>query len=146
MSLEWLETINMLTISELVVAASLQRRESRGSHWRSDYEAARREATEKKRPLFIVFAAEGCGWCRLLEATTLREPQVIRLLNDRFVPVRVFAEEEQGQSLVPVFHVRAFPTIVVIAPNGALVCFLEGYQGPPSLVHALRLALSPGRH
>ncbi|GHO96195.1 L-aspartate oxidase [Reticulibacter mediterranei] len=32
------ETINMLQVAELVIAAALERRESRGSHWRSDYQ------------------------------------------------------------------------------------------------------------
>ncbi len=34
-----LETLNMLRVAELVIAAALQRHESRGSHWRSDYQA-----------------------------------------------------------------------------------------------------------
>ncbi len=34
-----LETINMLRVAELVIASALQRHESRGSHWRSDYSA-----------------------------------------------------------------------------------------------------------
>lgn len=32
-----IETINMLQAAQLVIIAALQRRESRGSHWRSDY-------------------------------------------------------------------------------------------------------------
>jgi L-aspartate oxidase len=35
----WLETVNMLKVAELVITAALQRRESRGSHWRLDYAA-----------------------------------------------------------------------------------------------------------
>ncbi len=35
---EWLETCNMLQIAELVIAAALARCESRGSHWRLDYQ------------------------------------------------------------------------------------------------------------
>jgi L-aspartate oxidase len=35
---ETLETVNMLQVAELVVAAALERCESRGSHWRSDYQ------------------------------------------------------------------------------------------------------------
>ncbi|MGZ3625235.1 MAG: FAD-binding protein, partial [Ktedonobacteraceae bacterium] len=35
--IEWLETVNMLKVAELVIAAALQRRESRGSHSRLDY-------------------------------------------------------------------------------------------------------------
>jgi L-aspartate oxidase len=31
------ETVNMLHVAELVIVAALQRHESRGSHWRSDY-------------------------------------------------------------------------------------------------------------
>jgi L-aspartate oxidase len=34
---EWLETENMLTVAGLVIEAALQRQESRGSHWRSDF-------------------------------------------------------------------------------------------------------------
>ncbi|MEO7019439.1 MAG: L-aspartate oxidase [Ktedonobacteraceae bacterium] len=33
----WRETVNMFKSAELVIAAALQRHESRGSHWRSDY-------------------------------------------------------------------------------------------------------------
>lgn len=33
----WRETVNILKVAELVIAAALQRRESRGSHWRGDY-------------------------------------------------------------------------------------------------------------
>src|SRR5579884_2094980 len=33
------ETANMLLVAELVIAAALERRESRGSHWRLDYPA-----------------------------------------------------------------------------------------------------------
>ncbi|GLV56557.1 L-aspartate oxidase [Dictyobacter sp. S3.2.2.5] len=35
-----LETLNMLLVAELVIAAALERRESRGSHWRLDYQNA----------------------------------------------------------------------------------------------------------
>jgi L-aspartate oxidase len=38
-SCETVETANMLLVAELVIAAALQRRESRGSHWRFDYQS-----------------------------------------------------------------------------------------------------------
>jgi L-aspartate oxidase len=34
----WQETVNMFKVAELVIAAALQRHESRGSHWRGDYQ------------------------------------------------------------------------------------------------------------
>ena len=43
--LEWLETVNMLKVAELVIAAALQRRESRGSHSRLDYPGLNEQLT-----------------------------------------------------------------------------------------------------
>ncbi len=37
--LDYAETLNMLLVADLVIAAALQRRESRGSHWRLDYQS-----------------------------------------------------------------------------------------------------------
>jgi L-aspartate oxidase len=37
-STAWRETVNMFLSAELVIAAALHRRESRGSHWRGDYQ------------------------------------------------------------------------------------------------------------
>lgn len=34
----WLETLNILQVSELIIVAALERQESRGSHWRTDYQ------------------------------------------------------------------------------------------------------------
>ena len=39
-AIEWQETVNMLKVAELVIAAALRRRESRGSHSRLDYPAS----------------------------------------------------------------------------------------------------------
>ncbi|GAC1355981.1 MAG: L-aspartate oxidase [Ktedonobacteraceae bacterium] len=52
---QWLETRNMLQVAELVIAAALQRRESRGSHWRLDYQET--DAYLAKR--HFVFQREG---------------------------------------------------------------------------------------
>jgi len=39
----WAETANMLQVAELVIAAALERHESRGSHWRLDYQSTSEE-------------------------------------------------------------------------------------------------------
>lgn len=44
---EWRETVNMLKVAELVIAAALQRRESRGSHSRLDFPELNGELTAR---------------------------------------------------------------------------------------------------
>jgi L-aspartate oxidase len=54
------ETLNMFLVAELVIAAALQRKESRGSHWRQDYEASDS-------------ALEGCHYVLYPERGTISE-------------------------------------------------------------------------
>jgi L-aspartate oxidase len=53
---ETLETDNMLQIADLVIAAAMQRRESRGSHWRLDYQFLDQNLAKHHfafRPLYV---------------------------------------------------------------------------------------------
>src|SRR4051794_39354852 len=62
--------------------------------WRSDYNAARKEANELGRPLLIDFGTENCLWCKRLDLSTFRDPAVVALLNEQFVTLKVDAERE----------------------------------------------------
>src|SRR6266496_1194098 len=58
----WLETVNMLKVAELVIVAALQRRESRGSHWRLDYPVPNEMLTGRHyafQPVLAGFSQEG---------------------------------------------------------------------------------------
>src|SRR5205085_1172702 len=59
--------------------------------WRTDYNKARQEAVEQKRPLVIDFGLphERCLYCKMLDERTFRDPELITLLNGRFVPLKV---------------------------------------------------------
>ena len=62
--------------------------------WFTDYNAARREAADKKLPLFVDFSTKDCHWCRMLESTTFRDPAVVQVLSQRFIALHVDAEKE----------------------------------------------------
>lgn len=108
--------------------------------WRTEYNAARREATEKNRPLVLEFGTEACFWCKKLESTTLRDPAVAALLNDRFVPVKLDAERET--TLSQALRIQTYPTLIVAAPEGKILGILEGYLEPEKLLDNLQKALA----
>jgi len=67
---EVLETVNMLQVAELVVAAALERRESRGSHWRFDYQEPDENLAQRHyafQPLYI----DPYGLAQLYKEATL---------------------------------------------------------------------------
>ena len=103
--------------------------------WRRDYAAARREATDTGRPLFLDFGTEACGWCQKLDATTLRDPNVVALLNERFIPVKLDGNKEQR--LTAALGVEGFPTLVVATADGKVVGRHAGYADAAQLTALL---------
>jgi len=86
----------------------------------------------------IVFVSYSCPVCERLEEETLEDPQVSRLLNKDFLPVRVQAEE--NPSLVQHFRVFGFPTIWFYKEGhlfGPLVGFLPPEVFRDLLIHVL---------
>jgi thioredoxin-like negative regulator of GroEL len=108
--------------------------------WRHDYNAARKEAVEKDRPLILDFGTENCFYCRKLDATTFRDPTIVALLNGRFIPLKVQAERDPG--LTRALHVNAFPTLVLAAADGKILGTVEGYLEPGRLNEHLQRALA----
>jgi len=93
--------------------------------WRRDYAAARKEATETGRPLLLDFGTEGCVWCRKQDATTFRDPRVVKLLNERFIPVKIDAERENR--VTQALGIESFPTLVLASPEGKVLGRQVGY-------------------
>jgi uncharacterized protein YyaL (SSP411 family) len=108
--------------------------------WRAGYGAARKEAEEKDRPLILDFGTEDCFWCKKLDATTLRDPAVVALLNGRFVPLKVDAYKEAV--LTQALRIQSYPTLVLAAPDGKILGALEGYVEAGRFYEHLRRVLA----
>src|SRR5438309_6591091 len=92
MRLKITRTIGLLLalLTLLISHASGKAQEVR---WRTDYNTARKEATQKNRPLVLDFGTENCPWCKKLDATTFQEPAIAGLMNERFIPLKLDGKE-----------------------------------------------------
>ena len=99
----------------LALASGAPPASAQAVQWRPDYGAARREAATHKQPLVLVFSAEYCTWCQQMERTTLRDPEVVGVLNRRFVPVKVAADDARNGSLVSGLGLQGLPAVVLVA-------------------------------
>ena len=95
-------------------------------NWRTDYNKARQEAVEKNRPLLIDFGTVDCVWCKKLDSTTLRDPAVVGVLNDRFIPLRIDASKDVP--LAEALRIQSFPTCVIAAADGKILATVEGFR------------------
>ncbi len=109
---------------------------SQDVQWRHDYSTARREATETGRPLLLDFGTEACVWCRKLDATTFRDPKVIKLLNERFIAVKVDGNKEER--VTSALNVTSFPTLVIATADGKVVGRHVGYADVAKMLALLQ--------
>jgi thioredoxin-related protein len=93
--------------------------------WRYDYVAARKEAATKERFLLLDFGTTNCFWCRKLDAETFRNPSVIALLNEHFVPLKIDAQRDAA--LADNLRIQGYPTLVIAAPDGKILSVKEGF-------------------
>jgi tetratricopeptide (TPR) repeat protein len=128
----------VLTLAGLAVLAGAAGAQE--VRWRQDYNAARKEAADKGLPLVLDFGTQNCYWCRKLDETTFSDPTVTRVMNERFIPLKIDAGREA--SLAAALHISAYPTVVLAGPDGKILGTIEGYQDAGRFHENLQRALA----
>ena len=81
----------------------------------ADLDALLREAAASGKPVLIDFGAHWCKVCKLMDATTLRDPAIVAKLKDVF-PIQILADEPNQpparDALAP-FAVQGYPTFLL---------------------------------
>lgn len=109
----------------LVLAGSAYSLVAQEVEWRTDYNKARLEATEKARPLVIDFFTKPCFWCDRLDNETFRNPEIIALLNTRCIPLKV--HNQANPTLTEQLRIQSFPTLVFASADGRILGTQEGF-------------------
>ena len=118
--------------------------------WMSFEEALERSKTEKRK-IFIDVYTDWCGWCKVMDKNTFSEPEVAKMLNEKFYPVKFDAEQTgdvefagrtfkfipQGNKGVHELAVAllnsqmSYPTVVFLDEEFRMIQPLAGYQKAP---------------
>ena len=98
------------------------------AEWMTDFEAAKRKAAAEHKPIIMDFTgSDWCGACMHLHSTVFEKPEFDAFVKDRFILLEIdcphgnkMPEEEKArnEALVTRYAVRAFPTVLVLSPNG----------------------------
>jgi len=101
------------------------------------YEAAARRAAAEGRPLLLVFRASWCRWSGELGRGRLTDPAVVARLRRCVCAV---VDADRDADICRTFAVTAFPTVIVIDPEGRERFRGTGAAGMEGLTAALDAA------
>ena len=80
-----------------LVRAQATKTEATAIQWMSFEEAVKKSETEKeKKKIFIDVYTDWCGWCKVMDKNTFVDPQIVKLINEKFYAVKFDAETKDS--------------------------------------------------
>jgi len=85
--------------------------------WRTNYDAAKQEAEQLKKLLFVDVGAPYCSICKAIDRCVLNEALIASLIN-QMIPVKIdAANSPEYEQLNKKFKIIGVPTILVVEPK-----------------------------
>jgi len=130
-----------LLLAACLAAPPAQAADDPGTHpvgwqeWnRSVFDRAGREG----RYIILHMAAVWCHWCHVMEGTTYRDAEVLKLIGEKFIPVRV--DQDSHPELSYRYENWGWPATIMFDKDGNEIFRRQGYL-PPALFARLLLAV-----
>lgn len=103
------------------------------------YDVGLERAQKENKHVFIDFTAKWCGYCKKMEAETFSQPEVITMINENFIPVKVDGDSQKeldikGYKITESnltkqeYGVRGYPTFWFLKPDGTKLGAISGYR------------------
>ena len=95
-----------------------------------------KEYADGEKPLFLLFSAEWCHWCKVLESKTLREEKVYQYLNRHFVNIFIDADIHNGIYLK--YRATGVPYTVFLNPDQSVYFKYSGVLYAEDFLEVIR--------
>ncbi len=77
------------------------------------------KAKELDRPILLAISAVWCHWCHVMDQTTYSDGDVARLIEEKFVPIRV--DRDQRPDIDKRYNTGGWPTAAFLTPDGEVL-------------------------
>lgn len=104
------------------------------------FEGACKEAAQTHKLVLVDFYTTWCGPCKMLDKNTWTDAAVIQMLEQKTVALRIDAEKEAALSKR--YKIEAYPSVLLIHPDGTELDRLVGYRDPKSFLADFNAALA----
>src|SRR5512142_1702064 len=88
-------------------------------HWHEWTPDSFEKAKREDRPILLGISAVWCHWCHVMDETTYSDPEVIQLVNERYIPIRV--DNDERPDVNRRYNLGGWPTTAFLTPDGELL-------------------------
>jgi len=133
------QTLLLISVSLLSAA------EPNAIQWQHWSEKLFEQAARENKFVLLDLEAVWCHWCHVMAETTYKDPEVVRLIESRFIAVRV--DQDARPDLSSRYEDYGWPATIVLGANGKEIVMRSGYIEPrpfAALLEAIVADPSPG--
>ncbi|MBI5869736.1 MAG: thioredoxin domain-containing protein [Actinobacteria bacterium] len=87
--------------------------------WQPWGEEAFLRAKQEKKPLLLAISAVWCHWCHVMDETGYSDEEVIALINESFIPLRV--DSDQRPDINQRYNQGGWPTTAFLTDDGEVI-------------------------
>lgn len=84
------------------------------------FQEALNVAKQQKKMVFVDVCTSWCGPCRWMSEEVLQTPEAAKYFDNYFVCFKIDAEKGEGVAFAKKYDVHAYPTFLMILPDGTL--------------------------
>ena len=99
------------------------------------------KAQKEQKPVFVDCYTSWCGPCKMMSSQVFPDKQAGDYFNPRFVSIKIDMEKNEGKELAQKWGVRAFPTYLILSPEGEIVYTSRGYMPAEKLIKQMKEGL-----
>jgi uncharacterized protein YyaL (SSP411 family) len=91
------------------------------------------KAKELDKPILLGISAVWCHWCHVMDQTTYSDSEVARIIEEKFVPIRV--DRDQRPDIDKRYNMGGWPSTAFLTPEGEILS--GGTYIPPQQMKGL---------
>ncbi|MEW6183949.1 MAG: DUF255 domain-containing protein [Bacillota bacterium] len=88
-------------------------------NWRPWDDMAFTDAVVEDKPVFLSIAGAWCRMCHLMDETSYSDPEIIAILNEKYIPVRV--DGDRRPDVNQRYSREGWPSTVILTPGGRTI-------------------------
>jgi uncharacterized protein YyaL (SSP411 family) len=88
-------------------------------NWQPWGEPAFAQAQAENKPVILAVSAVWCYWCHVMDDSSYSDPDVVRMINEQFIPIRV--DSDHRPDINNRYNVGGWPTTAFLTGHGGLI-------------------------